>query len=206
MKIVPEFNEYYEKYPDWINSAIKLSNIPKATSVHAAGTIISPIPLYNKIPMVRSKNENLLATALNLKDAESAGFIKFDFLSLSTLGVFDRILKLIDKPDLSFIDDEYDDPKVWDIIGSKYTAGLFQISSKTYKQRMPRLKPRSIKELAACLALVRGPCITSKMDEKYMQIIEGKDTIELIHPIYDEVCKSTNGILIYQEQLKYWRL
>lgn len=73
INLVPEFKSYYEKYPDWINSAIKLSNIPKATSVHAAGTIISPIPLFNKIPMVRSKNENLLATALNLKDAEDAG-------------------------------------------------------------------------------------------------------------------------------------
>lgn len=201
MDIVPEFKEYYDKYPDWINSAIKLSNIPKATSVHAAGTIISPIPLYNRIPMVRSKNDNLNATALNLKDAEMAGFIKFDYLSLSTLGIFDKILKLINRKDLSFIDDEYDDPAVWRVIGSKLTSGLFQIGSSTYKQRMPRLKPKTIKELAACLALVRGPCIASKMDQKYMNIIEGKDEIELIHPIYDSVCKDTNGVLIYQEQL-----
>jgi DNA polymerase-3 subunit alpha len=201
INLVPEFNEYYEKYPDWINSAIKLSNIPKATSVHPAGTIISPIPLYNKLPMIKSKNENINATALNLKDAETAGFIKFDFLSLSTLGVFDKILKLINKKDLSFIDDDYDDPRVWAAIGTKYTSGLFQIGSSTYKQRMPRLKPKTIKELAACLALVRGPCIASKMDQKYMDIIEGKDEIELIHPIYDSVCKDTNGILIYQEQL-----
>lgn len=199
--IVPEFKEYYNKYPKWINSAIKLSNIPKATSVHAAGTIISPIPLYNKIPMIKSKSEDMLATALNLKDAEAAGFIKFDYLSLSTLGVFSKILKLINKKDLSFIDDEYDDPAVWDLIGSKNTSGLFQIGSKTYKQRMSRLKPKSIKELAACLALVRGPCIASKMDERYMQIVEGKADIELIHPIYDSVCKDTNGVLIYQEQL-----
>lgn len=66
---------------------------------------------------------------------------------------------------------------------------------------MPRLKPKTIKELAACLALVRGPCIASKMDEKYMQIVEGKAEVELIHPIYDDVCKDTNGALIYQEQL-----
>lgn len=201
IELVPEFKKYYYKYNDWINSAIKLSNIPKATSVHAAGTIISPIPLYNKIPMIRSKNENLLATALNLKDAEMAGFIKFDFLSLSTLGVFNKILKLINKDNLDFIDDAYDDPKVWDVIGSKNTTGLFQIGSKTYKQRMGRLKPRSIKQLAACLALVRGPCIASKMDEHYMKIIEGKERIELIHPIYDDACKDTNGVLLYQEQL-----
>ena len=202
INLVPEFKEYYEKYPDWINSAIKLSNIPKATSVHAAGTIISPIPLYNKIPLIKSKNENMLATALNLKDVENGPkMIKFDFLSLSTLGVFSKILKLINKPNLSFIDDEYDDPVVWEVIGSKFTSGLFQIGSNTYKQRMPRLKPKNIEELSACLALVRGPCIASKMDEKYMQIIEGKDEIELIHPVYDNACLETNNILLYQEQL-----
>lgn len=202
LNIVPEFNQYYEQYPDWINSAIKLSNIPKATSVHAAGTIISPVSLNSVIPLVKSKNEDLLATALNLKDAESAGLIKFDFLSLSTLGVVGSTLDLIGAYDIyDIMDEEYDDEAVWANIGSKYTAGLFQISSATYRQRMGRLGPTTIKQLAACLALVRGPCIASKADEKYMQIIEGKDEIELIHPIYDEITHETNGILIYQEQL-----
>lgn len=206
LKIVPELKEYYDKYPSWFNSAIKLSNIPKSTSVHAAGTLISPIPLTNKIPMVRSKEEGLNATALNLKDAEAAGFIKFDFLSLSTLGVIDKTLNLIGESNTDFIGEEYDDPKVWELIGSKYTTGLFQIGSNLYKQRMGRLAPTTIKQLAACLALVRGPCISAKTDEQYMLINEGKAEIELIHPIYDKITHDTNGILIYQEQLKYWRL
>ena len=87
------------------------------------------------------------------------------------------------------------------MIGSKNTTSLFQIGSKTYKERMGRLKPKSIQELAACLALVRGPCISEKLDEVYMQIVEGKKEVELIHPIYDNVTKNTNGILIYQEQI-----
>lgn len=73
MDVVPEFNQYYTDYPEWIESAIKLSNIPKATSVHAAGTIISPVSLGTIIPLIKSKNEGLNATALNLKDAEMAG-------------------------------------------------------------------------------------------------------------------------------------
>lgn len=207
MEIVPELKGYYKKYPDWINAAINLTNIPKATSVHAAGTIISPVALGSVIPLVRSKNEDLLATALNLKDAEMAGLIKFDFLSLSTLGIVDKCLKMININDIyDIIDEEYDDPNVWRNIGCKHTAGLFQISSATYRQRMGRLAPTTIKQLAACLALVRGPCIASKADEKYMRIVEGKEEIELIHPIYDSITHDTNGILIYQEQLKYWRL
>lgn len=73
IKLIPELEEYSKKYPDWFNAAIKLSGIPKATSVHAAGTIISPKPLDEIIPMIKSKEENLNATALNLKDAEMAG-------------------------------------------------------------------------------------------------------------------------------------
>ena len=87
------------------------------------------------------------------------------------------------------------------MIGSKNTTSLFQIGSKTYKERMGRLKPKNIQELAACLALVRGPCISEKLDEVYMQIVEGKKEVELIHPIYDNVTKNTNVILIYQEQI-----
>lgn len=201
LEIVPEFKTYFEKYPDWINSAINLSNIPKATSVHAAGTIISPIALNSIIPLIRSKNEDLLATALNLKDAEKSGLIKFDFLSICTLDVIDKCLDMINIKDIyDLIDEEYNDPAVWKTIGCKYTTGLFQISSSTYKQRMGRLKPTSIKELAACLALVRGPCIASKADEKYMRILEGKEEIELIHPLYDNITKDTQGILLYQEQ------
>lgn len=201
MEIVPEFKEYAKKYPEWFDAAIKLSNIPKSTSVHAAGTLISPVPLGEYIPLIRSKHDNIDATALNLTDAETAGFIKYDFLGLSTLGVIKKCKKFIGCKDIyEFVGDRFDDPKVWSVIGSKHTSGLFQIGSPTYKQRMGRLAPQTLEQLAACLALVRGPCIASKADQKYMDIVQGKDTVELIHPIYDRVTADTNGILLYQEQ------
>lgn len=201
IEIVDELREYAEQYPEWFEAAIKLSNIPKATSVHAAGTLISPVPLGEYIPLIKSKHDTIDATALNLSDAETAGFIKYDFLSLATLGVNSKIKKMLNIKDVyEFVGDDYDDPKVWDAIGCKHTAGLFQISSSTYRQRMGRLAPRTIEQLAACLALVRGPCIASKADQKYMNIVEGKEEIELIHPIYDRVTAETNGILLYQEQ------
>lgn len=201
IEIVPELKEYAEKYPEWFEAAIKLSNIPKATSVHAAGTLISPVPLGDYIPLIKSKHDTIDATALNLSDAETAGFIKYDFLGLATLGVTGKIKRLLGIKDVyEFVGDRFDDPAVWKAIGSKHTAGLFQISSSTYKQRMGRLAPQTIEQLAACLALVRGPCIASKADQKYMNIVEGKEAIELIHPIYDNVTAETNGILLYQEQ------
>ena len=97
--------------------------------------------------------------------------------------------------------DSYDDENVWNLISSNKTTGLFQIGTDTYKKRMPRLAPKTLSELAACLALVRGPCISSGADETYMKIQEGTENVKLIHPAYDEATKDTNGILIYQESL-----
>lgn len=199
--ILPELREYAEKYPKWFDAAIKLSNIPKATSIHAAGTLIAPVPLSNYIPLVKPNSDNINATALNLNDAETAGFIKFDFLSLAMLGVTGKTLKDVGLKEFDYINNKFDDRRVWDLIGSKYTTGLFQISSATYRQRMGRLGPTTIEKLAACLALVRGPCIMSGDDTKYMEILEGKRAVEKIHPLYDEVTARTNGILLYQEQL-----
>lgn len=201
LEIVPELRKYQEEYPEWFEAAIKLSNIPRATSVHAAGTLISPVPLGKYIPLIRSNHDMINATALNLKDAEEAGFIKFDFLGLNTLTIIRKVKESIGVNDIyDFVGDDYNDPLVWKLISSKYTAGLFQISSSTYKQRMRRLNCTTIEELAACLALVRGPCIASKADEKYMNIVQNKEGIELITPTYDEVTKATLGILLYQEQ------
>lgn len=202
LKISKELREIKAKHEDWFEAAIKLEDLSKTTSIHAAGTLISPIPLKKYVPLVRNKDaDGMMATALSLGDAEFCGAIKYDFLSLSTLNLTSATEK-----DTGFVPDFDNDiwlnnHYVWDLIGSQNTTTLFQISSDTYKKRMGRLKPKSIEQLAACLALVRGPCISAKLDEVYMEIVEGKREIELIHPFYDSVCKETNGILLYQEQL-----
>ena len=103
------------------------------------------------------------------------------------------------KFDMEF--DPCNDEAIWELISSNKTTGLFQIGTDTYKKRMPRLAPKTINELAACLALVRGPCISAGSDETYMKVQEGLEDIHLIHPYYDSVTKETNGVLLFQEQL-----
>lgn len=200
LKAVPELKKMYEAYPELFDMASKISDIPYTTSIHAAGMIISPEDLTDKLPLIRSNKEGIRATALNLEDAEKAGYVKFDFLSLASLNVYEKT-----QQDTGYrfdvLTNDFDDEKVWDLIGSRYTTGLFQISSQTYKTRMPRLKPRSIPELAACLALLRGPSISSGADKIYVDILEGRREIDPIHPLYYKATKNTNGILIYQEQL-----
>lgn len=191
---------YQTGYPELFELAKGLEGLPSAMSTHAAGVVISPDPLQPILPLIKAKEkEDILVTSLSLEDTEKQ-LVKFDILALNTL---DILSKTEQETGIRFDyeHDNYDDPKVWEVINSKYTAGIFQISSPTYKQRMWRLRPQNIKELANCLALVRGPCISSKTDEEYMLIREGKQRVKKIHPIYDRVTAATNGILIYQEQI-----
>lgn len=202
IEVVPELKKMSEKYHDILKLATDLEGLPSSKGIHAAGIIISPESLLSKAPLIKSNKDRVLATALNLGDAEKF-LVKFDFLALATLDVINAVEKEVgwkfDYDDESLLHDD----AVWNIISSRNTTGIFQIASKTYKDRMPRLKPRSIEELAACLALVRGPAISAHTDETYMRIVEGKEDIQKIHPLYDEVTSDTKGILVYQEQVMH---
>lgn len=200
LHVVKELREYQEIYPEWFKTALDMEGLPKAGSIHAAGTLISSRPLKELVPLVKQDKRDINATSLDLAQAECAGLVKMDYLGLATLYVTNKVEKDTGfKFDMEFGD--FEDENVWNLIGSRNTTGLFQISSKIYKDRMGRLQPKTIKELAACLALVRGPCISAKTDQQYIEILEGKKEIELIHPLYDKEVKDTNGIMIYQEQL-----
>ena len=196
---VPEFKEYQNIYPELFDIAQKLEGLESSTSIHAAGTLITKDPVIESMPMIR-QNKELQATALELKACESVKGIKYDFLGLNTLDIIIYCQELTgDIFDMEF--DPCDDENIWNLISSNKTTGLFQIGTDTYKKRMPRLAPKTISELAACLALVRGPCISAGTDEVYMKIQEGVEDIHLIHPYYDNATKDTNGALIFQEQL-----
>ena len=196
---VPELRDYQKIYPEMFDIAMKLEGLESSASIHAAGTLITNDPVIESMPMIRQDKE-LQATSLELKACESVKGIKYDFLGLNTLDILIYCEQLTGvKFDMEF--DPCNDPEIWELISSNKTTGLFQIGTDTYKKRMPRLAPKTIQELAACLALVRGPCISAGTDEVYMRIQEGLDNVHLIHPYYDEATKDTHGALIFQEQL-----
>ena len=188
------------KYKDIFSLAEKIEGLPSSYGIHAAGILISPIPLNDKIPLIKPNKEGVLATSLDLNDAEKF-FVKFDMLSLAYLETISATEKDIGIKFDYENEDLLNDSNVWDMIGSKHTTGIFQIASKTYKDRMYRLKPKTIEELATCLALVRGPCISTKLDEEYIQILEGKKKPQHLCKEYDSATKDTFGIPIFQEQI-----
>lgn len=196
-----ELKTYEKKYPEIFKLAEQLEGLPSSTGIHAAGILVSPISLTDKIPLIRT-DKNILATSLNLQDAENC-FVKYDLLSSAAAELIAQTEKDVDWK-FDYQDDSlFQDKKVWSIIGSKNTTGIFQISSNIYRQRMPRLKPKNIEELATCLALIRAPSISAKTDQKYIEILEGKRRVEFVHPIYDKITADTKGILIFQEQVMH---
>jgi DNA polymerase-3 subunit alpha len=202
LEVSEDLKRMEKAYPDIISLAMSLEGLPSTKGIHAAGILISPTPLSDVMPLAKPNREGIKATALTLGDAEKMR-LKYDFLGLASLDLIRSVEEMAGWK-YDFRDNSlYEDKAVWNLIGSVNTDGIFQIASKTYKARMPRLRPKTLDELAACLALVRGPCISAKTDELYMQIEEGTAEVEKVHPLYDEITRETNGILVFQEQIMH---
>lgn len=200
LKVSTNLQEKRSVFPELFEKAIQLESFPQSVGIHAAGIVISPHSLLEYMPIRVDKETGRYVSYITKENIESVA-LKFDFLSLATQKVVDDTVRdagiKINLNDDSFFTDE----TVWDAIGTNHTTGMFQISSSLYKTRMPRLAPRNLQQLAACLALVRGPCISAGTDETYMQIVEGKETIQKLDPRYDAITAETNGVCIYQEQV-----
>lgn len=194
-----EFSEFFYKMnPKWYELTMQLTGYPSQRGIHPAGIIISPVPLTDQIPLYKNSND-IIATAFTLEDTEGAGFIKMDLLQLKTLSLCNKIYQL--QPDIPQHKD-LQDKRVWNIIGSSNTFGLFQISGGLYRSRMKLLHPESIEELANILALLRGPCISAGLDTVYEQRLNEKPyNLYELGAEYAETTKNTYGILLYQEQI-----
>ena len=196
-----EFQTLAQDHMDIVTLAMQIEGYPSSMGIHPAGIVISPVAITDRYPLIRAKDKALHATSLDLNNVEKLSGVKIDLLALSSLTAIHHTIQdlgvTIDYADDAFF---YDD-KTWDLIGSANTTGLFQISSTTYKTRMPQLRPNTIPELAACLALVRGPCISSGADRKYIRILQGIEKPDMVCDAYWKHTRNTCGIIIYQEQV-----
>ena len=205
---IPDFKRIVDNYtPKLLEISEAIEGYPSSVGIHPAGIVISPVDISDRYPLVKVKYpktndwRSIMATSLDLHDVEKLSGVKFDLLSLSSLDVIYQTMQDVGV-EFNFADEKLlNIPSVWKLISSKYSAGLFQISSATYRSRMPELHPKNIEELAACLALVRGPCISNGTDKLYMDIVNGRKEPEEIHPLYWDAVKETFGVLIYQEQI-----
>ena len=183
--------------------SLKLEGLNRNVATHAAGVVIADKKLTETVPLYKDASANLLlpSTQFDMYSAENAGLIKFDFLGLKTLTVINRTQKLIKKKIKDFTIDNinYEDQKVFDLLSSGNTVGLFQVESAGMRDALIQMKPNHIEDIIALVALYRpGPMANIPI---YNDCKHGKQTPDYLHPLLEEILKPTYGVIIYQEQV-----
>ena len=202
-----EFKEQYNKNQDFkqiITLAEKLEGVNKSFGVHAAGVVISDKPLEEIVPLSKN-NEDTIITQYSMDDLAHLGLLKMDFLGLRNLTMINRALEIIKSTRDETIDLNnipLDDEKVFKMISNGDLAGIFQLETSTGMRQVARdMKPGTIEDLSALIALFRpGPLDTGMIDE-FIARKNGKKPINYLTPELELILKDTYGSIVYQEQI-----
>ena len=202
----PQLKEWIKKdsrVESLFNIAKSLEGLTRHASTHAAGVVISNKSLMEYLPLYRGQNGEMM-TQYPMKEVETIGLVKFDFLGLKTLTVVNHAIQLIEKDrgvkiELSQI--PLDDPKVFDLLGSGSTLGIFQLESSGMKDLLIKLKPENFKEIIALVALYRPGPLRSGMVDEFIKRKHGHESIRYDLPELKEILKDTYGVIVYQEQV-----
>ena len=184
-----------------IDMSKSLEGLPRHTSMHAAGVLISQKAVDEYVPLSRS-SDGTITTQYIMTTLEELGLLKMDFLGLRTLTVIQDAVNLVKKNKgvtINLQDIDYNDKQVLDYIGTGKTDGIFQIESAGMKSFMKELKPESLEDIIAGIALYRpGP-----MDfiPKYLKGKNDRDSITYDCPQLEPILKTTHGCIVYQEQV-----
>ncbi len=183
--------------------SLKLEGLNRNVATHAAGVVIADKKLTDIVPLYKDNSTNLLlpSTQFDMYSAENAGLIKFDFLGLKTLTVINKTQNIIRKKikDFSIENIKYNDQKVFDLLSSGKTVGLFQIESAGMRDALIQMKPNHIEDIIALVALYRpGPMSNIPI---YNDCKHGRKTPDYLHPLLEDILKPTYGVIIYQEQV-----
>ncbi len=183
--------------------SLKLEGLNRNVATHAAGVVIADKKLTEIVPLYKDATSELLlpSTQFDMYSAENAGLIKFDFLGLKTLTVINNTQKLIRKKHKKFNIENinFEDQKVFDLLSSGKTVGLFQIESSGMREALMQMKPNHIEDIIALVALYRpGPMSNIPI---YNDCKHGKKTPDYLHPLLEDILRPTYGVIIYQEQV-----
>ena len=183
-----------------IDLSLKLEGLPRHSSTHAAGVVISGVPLTDVVPL--QLNDVVVTTQFPMGTLEELGLLKMDFLGLRTLTVIRDALRYIEQggkpaPDLNA--QVFDDPAVYEMISRGDTDGVFQLESAGMRQFLGQLKPDCFEDLIAGISLYRpGPM------EQIPRYVRGKhdpSSVSYAHPLLEPILRTTYGCMVYQEQV-----
>jgi DNA polymerase-3 subunit alpha len=208
IEIVPELKDAYQgDAREALDIAMSLEGLTRHASVHAAGVVVSDLPLDELVPLMRDTQGSGIVTQYDMGSIEALGLLKFDFLGLRTLSFLEyarKILKESRGVDLDLDAIPLDDAATFELLGRGETAGVFQFESAGMTDAIRRLKPRRLEDLIAMGALYRpGP-----MDNipAYIRRHHGQEDVAFpdfptAGPVLEEVLAETYGICVYQEQV-----
>ncbi|WP_227396641.1 DNA polymerase III subunit alpha [Jeotgalibacillus aurantiacus] len=189
-----------ERYRKWFETAKNLEGLPRHTSTHAAGVIISGLPLADIVPLQKGTDYAHL-TQWPMGVLEEIGLLKMDFLGLRNLTILERVIQSVKKSKPGFALDRipFDDQKTFELLGKGWASGVFQFETEAMQKVLTALKPTEFEDLVAVNALNRpGPMefIPQYIRRKYRQ----EKTVYL-HEDLIPILKPTFGIIVYQEQI-----
>jgi DNA polymerase-3 subunit alpha len=205
LEVAPQLREMYEAdsgVKRMIDFARQLEGVARNASTHAAGVVISREPLTELMPLQRATNSEALMTQYEMHTIEALGLLKFDFLGLSNLTILRHAVDLIRehrRVDIDLDTIPLDDARTFDLLASGETTGIFQLESAGMRRYIRELRPTSVHDLAAMVALYRpGP-----MDNipAYIRRKHGQEAVSYLHPLLQPYLEKTYGIFVYQEDI-----
>ncbi|MCU0662724.1 MAG: DNA polymerase III subunit alpha [Myxococcota bacterium] len=186
----------------------RLENLNRHAGMHAAGVVIGNAPLWEYVPVFKGGDDQAasLVSQFDMNYVEQCGLVKFDFLGLKTLTVIDTAVKLINRrPDRTTPLDidtlAIDDPKVYELISSGNTWGVFQLESDGFQRLLKRLLPDCFEDVVAAVALYRPGPLEGGMVDQFIECKHGRQAISYPHPKLEELLRETYGVIVYQEQV-----
>ncbi len=207
LEMEPRLEEERKKNPELFDYAFKLEGLLRHASRHAAGVVISDLPLSDMVPLYVDKErseEAMSITQYSMKGVEEIGLIKFDFLALKNLTLITNTIDLITAsgqtaPDLPRL--RLDDPESYRLLARGDTVGVFQMEGSGMRRFLTELKPNCFEDVIAAISLFRPGTLDAGMVEPFIHRKHGKEPVEYDHPLLEPVLCDTYGIIIYQEQV-----
>lgn len=210
-----------KSYSRWLEKARRIEGTNKTFGIHAAGVVISAQPLSETVPLSRAKHGETI-TQYPMEDVEAMGLLKMDFLGLKNLTVIESTLKFINARrrqmrelpgsgsaaeicgDMDFSVDALplDDAKTYELLATGELDGIFQLDASAGMRNIVReLRPSSLEDLSAILALYRPGPLDAGLVPKFINRKHGREPISYDHEMLAPILKDTYGIMVYQEQI-----
>lgn len=205
IKEVPELAELYRtdaNYKKLLDLACKVESTVRHASVHAAGIVVSPTPLTDFTPLQREANGDKVVAQYDMFSVEAAGLVKLDFLGIRNLSILGRSVEFVKKNrniDVDLDTISLEDPQAFELLAKGETMGLFQLEGAGMTKWLVDLKPTTIYDLMAMIALYRPGPMGSIPD--YIQRKHDPSKIKYYDPRMEDYMEQSLGILVYQEDV-----